>query len=56
MDKDYRGISFWGTLQLALIILKLCHIITWSWIVVFTPALISLVIFNNISNNYLEVK
>lgn len=44
MDKDYRGIGFWGALQLALIILKLCHIITWSWIVVFTPVLISLVI------------
>lgn len=31
------GIGFTGLLQLALIILKLCGVIKWSWAVVLTP-------------------
>lgn len=42
MDNNYNGIGFWGALQLALIILKLCKILTWSWLAVFTPTLISI--------------
>lgn len=36
------GISFLGLLQVALIVLKLCSVITWSWGIVLIPLWISL--------------
>ena len=36
------GISFLGLLQVALIVLKLCSVITWSWGLVLIPLWISL--------------
>ena len=33
------GIGFWGLLQLALIILKLCNVIMWSWWAVLAPVI-----------------
>ena len=35
------GIGFFGLLQIAFIILKLCGVITWSWAAVFIPTFIS---------------
>lgn len=35
------GIGFVGALQLALIVLKLCGVITWAWIWVLTPVWVS---------------
>ena len=39
------GISFWGLLQLALIVLKLCKVITWSWWLVLIPLWIEILLF-----------
>lgn len=36
------GISFLGLLQVALIVLKLCSVINWSWGIVLIPLWISL--------------
>lgn len=36
------GISFLGLLQVALIVLKLCSVITWSWGLVLIPLWVSL--------------
>lgn len=38
------GIGFWGMLQIAFIVLKLCHVIEWSWIWVLSPIWIWLLI------------
>ena len=35
------GIGFFGLLQIAFIVLKLCNVITWSWAAVFIPTFIS---------------
>ena len=35
------GIGFFGLLQIAFIILKLCGVINWSWVAVFIPTFIS---------------
>ena len=35
-----KGIGFWGLLQIAFIVLKLCNVITWSWLFVLSPAII----------------
>lgn len=40
-----RGIGFFGVLQIAFIIMKLAHVVDWSWAFVFIPAYISLAIF-----------
>lgn len=53
MQENYKGIGFWGALQLAFIILKLCKIITWSWIAVFIPTLISIGILGIVLIAYL---
>lgn len=52
MSKDNttsNGVSFLGLLTLAFIILKLCHVINWSWWYVlmpfYLPILIGLIIF-----------
>lgn len=38
------GIGFFGALQIALIVLKLCDVIHWSWGLVFLPVYISIAI------------
>lgn len=38
------GASFTEILQIVFIILKLCHVVEWSWIWVLAPTWISLVI------------
>ena len=38
------GIGFWGGLQIAFIVLKLCHVIEWSWLWVLSPIWIGLLI------------
>lgn len=38
------GIGFCGLLTIAFIILKLCKVITWSWIWILSPLWISLVL------------
>ena len=46
-NKDYEmkstsgGIGFVGLLQVAFIVLKLCHVINWSWFWVLSPLWIS---------------
>jgi len=39
-----RGIGFMGLLTIAFIVLKLCHVIEWSWLWVLSPLWISFVI------------
>ena len=39
------GIGFTGLLQIAFIILKLCHVIDWSWRWVLAPTWIAVLIF-----------
>ena len=36
-NSNQRGIGFCGLLTIAFIILKLCNVITWSWIWVLSP-------------------
>lgn len=36
-----QGITFTGLLQVAFIVLKLCKVITWSWLWVLAPTWIS---------------
>ena len=38
------GVTFGMLLQLAFIILKLCNVITWNWVLVLLPMLISSVL------------
>lgn len=38
------GITFVGALQIAFIVLKLCHVIDWSWWYVLAPAFISILL------------
>ena len=38
------GVTFVMLLQLAFIVLKLCNVITWSWVLVLMPMLISSVL------------
>ena len=39
------GIGFLGLLQVAFIVLKLCHVIEWSWWLVFVPTWGSILVF-----------
>lgn len=39
-----KSIGFCGLLTIAFIVLKLCGVITWPWLIVLAPILISLVI------------
>lgn len=39
-----RGIGFMGLLTIAFIVLKLCHVIKWSWLWVLSPLWISFII------------
>lgn len=40
-----RSIGFVGLLQIAFIVLKLCHVIDWAWAWVLSPTWISLILF-----------
>ena len=39
-----RDIGFMGLLTIAFIVLKLCHVIEWSWLWVLSPLWISFII------------
>jgi len=44
MNNDYKprnGISFFEALTITFIVLKLCHVIAWSWWLVLLPLLFS---------------
>lgn len=36
-SKSSGGIGFFGLFTIVFIVLKLCHVITWSWIWVLSP-------------------
>jgi len=38
------GIGFIGLLAIVFIVLKLCHIIDWSWVLVLSPLIIEVII------------
>jgi len=48
-NSSFRGIGFTGLLQIAFIVLKLCHVIEWSWLcgIVFLIFLIVLMWLTN---------
>lgn len=39
------GIGFLGLLQVAFIVLKVCHVIDWSWWLVFVPTWVGILVF-----------
>lgn len=41
-NNSSKGVGFFGLLQLAFIILKLCGVIKWSWLAVLIPTWISI--------------
>ena len=41
---NFHGIGFWGLLQVALIVLKLCKIWNVSWLMVFLPTWLPLIL------------
>ena len=41
-NNSSKGVGFFGLLQIAFIVLKLCGVIKWSWIAVLIPTWISL--------------
>jgi len=43
--KATGGVGFLGLLTIAFVVLKLCKVIHWSWIWVFSPIWIPMVIF-----------
>lgn len=43
-SKNSDGIGFIGLLTIVFIVLKLCHVITWSWIWVLGPLWIPILI------------
>lgn len=43
-ENSKNGIGFTGLLQIAFIVLKLCNVIHWSWILVLSPTWISIII------------
>ncbi len=40
-----KGIGFTGVLTVAFIVLKLCGVITWSWLWVLSPIWISIILW-----------
>ena len=44
-NSSFRGIGFTGLLQIAFIVLKLCHVIEWSWLWVLSPTWICAIVF-----------
>ena len=49
MNEGSTGIGFCGLLAIVFIVLKLCHVIEWSWIWVLSPLWIGFVLFIIIS-------
>ena len=43
-ETTYSGVSFFGLLTIAFIVLKLCHVIKWCWFWVLSPSIIPLMI------------
>ena len=43
-SSSYRGMGFTSVLALIFIVLKLCNVITWSWLWVLSPIWISWII------------
>ena len=41
-NNSSKGVGFTGLLQIVFIVLKLCGVIKWSWLVVLIPTWISL--------------
>ena len=41
-ENSRTGIGFFGLLQIAFIVLKLCNVIKWTWVWVLSPIWISL--------------
>lgn len=41
-NNSSKGVGFFGLLQIAFIVLKLCGVIKWSWLAVLIPTWISL--------------
>ena len=41
---ENNGMNFGDWLQLVLIVLKLCGVIHWSWLWVFTPAWVAVIL------------
>ena len=44
-NSSTHGIDFCGVLQVALIVLKLCKVISWRWVWVMAPSWIALAIY-----------
>ena len=44
-NSERKGIGFVGLLQVAFIVLKLCKVIEWSWLLVLSPAWIWAILF-----------
>lgn len=42
---EYNGLSFSSVLFLIFLVLKLCHVINWPWILVLAPIWLPFVIF-----------
>lgn len=38
-ENNKSGIGFFGLLQIAFIVLKLCQVIDWDWVIVLSPIL-----------------
>ena len=44
MNSDFRGLSIFDVVQIVFLILKLSGIVDWSWLVVLSPFLISIIL------------
>ena len=45
MENSVAGVTFIGLFQIALIVLKLCKVITWNWVWVLAPTWIEILVF-----------
>lgn len=43
-ERDVRGLRFPGVLTIVLIVLKITHVIDWSWLLVLSPVLFEIAI------------
>ena len=44
MNKGSAGIGFCGLLTIAFVVLRLCHIIEWSWVWILSPLWIGFIV------------
>ena len=44
ISSSNSGIGFVGLLTIAFIVLKLCHVISWSWVWILSPIWISVIV------------